>query len=122
MTPPVWLDAHGIMRSTAVLFNRLRVRASTRLRVRPALLAAWVLVLTIEAAPHLVHHLLDDDPPTCGFLGLLSDTPGLSWRVLDVPRPAARPEVVMCRPQVVSERVVCTPYGPRAPPHPAFRG
>jgi hypothetical protein len=96
--------------------NRLRVRASTQPRVWPALLAAWVLVLTIEAAPHLVHHLLDDDPPTCGFLALLSDTPGLLWRVLDVPPPAARHESVMCRPQGVREHVFCFPYDPRAPP------
>ena len=93
----------------------------TRSRVWPGLLATWVLVLTIEAAPHLVHHLLDDDPPTCGFLALLSDTPGLLERGLDVPKPAARTESVGCRPQVVCEHPFRSPYGPRAPPPSCLR-
>jgi hypothetical protein len=95
--------------------SRLR-RAGAPRRVGPALLAVWLLVLAIESAPHLVHHLLDEDPPTCGFLALVTDTPGLQSPVLDLPSPAARAESVVCPPQVGCEPSFHSPYGPRAPP------
>lgn len=95
--------------------SRLR-RAVAPRRVGPALLAAWLLVLALEAAPHLVHHLLDENPPTCGFLALVTDTPGVPSPVLDLPSPAARAESVVCPPQVGRVLSCHSPYGPRAPP------
>jgi hypothetical protein len=108
----------GRARAVSVLCMRLsRLRWAVAPRpVWPALLAAWLLVLALEAAPHLVHHLLDEDPPTCGFLALVTDTPGVPSPVLDLPSPAARAESVVCPPQVGGEPSFHSPYGPRAPP------
>jgi hypothetical protein len=106
----------GFTKPAAVMFEWPGIPASLRPRVCPGLLAAWLLVLALEAAPHLVHHLLDEDQPTCGFMALVTDAPGLQSPVLDLLRPAARAESVVCPPQVGCEPSFHSPYGPRAPP------
>jgi hypothetical protein len=100
--------------------GRLR---STRTFPPAALLAAVLLVAwTLALAPHLVHHLLDDDAqhPPCPYLALGDHTPQLVADAPSLPLPApvalAAPVTAGSAPRVSSR------FGgdPRAPPDSTF--
>jgi hypothetical protein len=42
------------------------------------LLGAWLFALVLETAPHLVHHLFDEEPASaCEFLATADHEPGI---------------------------------------------
>jgi hypothetical protein len=57
------------------------------------LFAGWLLGLALESAPHLVHHLFDeDDGAGCGFLATTHHTPAATHAPVLVPRSLATAE------------------------------
>ena len=57
------------------------------------LFAGWLLGLALQSAPHLVHHLFDeDDGAGCGFLATTHHTPAATHAPILVPRSLATAE------------------------------
>ena len=56
-------------------------------RAAAVVLAVWIALVAMEAAPHLVHHLFDDDDQAsqCEFLALADHTPGALAPSPDLP-------------------------------------
>jgi hypothetical protein len=90
-----------------------------RQRAAAAVLAVWIALVAVEAAPHLVHHLFDDDQaPPCEFLALADHAPGLLAASPDLPVLADATERPTLRAQSALPGVFSSPFGPRAPPEP----
>ena len=83
-------------------------------------LAVWIALVAVEAAPHLVHHLFDDDDqaPPCEFLALADHTPGALAPSPDLPVLAEATEPPALHIQGALPGVPLSPFEPRAPPEP----
>ena len=90
-----------------------------RPRAAAMVLAVWMAVVAVEAAPHLVHHLFDDDQaPPCEFLALADHTPGALAPSPDLPVLADATEPPVLHVQGALPSVLPSSFDARAPPEP----
>ncbi len=89
-------------------------------RLRQALalvLASWLLLLTAETGPHLVHHLFDTDEETaCGFLAVDQHAPAAIAAPALVPKALPTSEALGLAPRPRCSDSSGPPPASRGPP------